>query len=424
MKLLTHAIYLIIFCLPLYLIRFKIFGIPTTVLEILIYSLFIFWLITRLRITSYGLQIAKLFIPAMLIVTGVTLATIFSSDLRTSAGIWKAWFVDPLLFFIVLISVIKTFEQIKKVFYSLFISGTVVAVISLVYLFQGNLDPMGRLQAFYNSPNYLAMYLAPALVIGFWFVIGGFYSDYSHEDALDAPAWRLTRPRLARLAKRDTVLARLRMVFLASNPRFIFLLPIACLLLAIIFTKSFGAWVGIIGAIGFGLFVYLLKLHKKLAWVILFLTLIVILGLGYFALNYRILSLDARLIIWQKALEIYKANPIIGIGPGTFENYFPPYPEWGVPQPHNIFLAFLLQAGIIGFIGFVWLLGWFFRTGFKSLVTNYGLRITLIMIMVYVLVHGLVDTTYWKNDLSALFWTVIALMTILNSKIKIQNAKC
>jgi len=27
----------------------------------------------------------------------------------------------------------------------------------------------------------------------------------------------------------------------------------------------------------------------------------------------------------------------------------------------------------------------------------------------YILIHGLVDTTYWKNDLSIIFWLVIVL---------------
>lgn len=27
--------------------------------------------------------------------------------------------------------------------------------------------------------------------------------------------------------------------------------------------------------------------------------------------------------------------------------------------------------------------------------------------MIYALVHGLVDTTYWKNDLALMFWLII-----------------
>jgi len=341
------------------------------VLEILIYVLFVFWLIKgfgfgefkKLLITHYSLLAA-----VILILIGVSLATIFSSDLRISAGIWKAWFIDPILFFIVLINAIKNSEQIKKVLYSLFLSGTVVSIISLVYLILGKLDPVGRLQAFYTSPNYLAMYLAPALIIGFG------------------------------LITRKNIISSTFILF-----------SIICLVLSIIFTYSFGAWLGIVAALGFGFFIYLLKLKKRLAWVILGFSLVFILILGYLALIQRGASLETRLIIWQRAFEVFKTHPILGIGPGTFEGY---------PQPHNIFLAFLLQTGIVGFIGFIWLLIWFLKTGFMNLASFNDARFILILIsmMIYILVHGLVDTTYWKNDLSALFWTVTALMVISKNR--------
>ena len=385
MKTLTWGIYLVVFCLPLYLVRFKIFGIPTTVLEILIYVLFVFWLIKgfgfgefkKLLITHYSLLAA-----VILILIGVSLATIFSSDLRISAGIWKAWFIDPILFFIVLVSVIRekpAASQGKQagpskcgafvgVLYSLFLSGTVVSIISLAYLILGKLDPVGRLQTFYTSPNYLAMYLAPALIIGFG------------------------------LITRKNIISSTFILF-----------SIICLVLSIIFTYSFGAWLGIVAALGFGFFIYLLKLKKRLAWVILGFSLVFILILGYLALIQRGASLETRLIIWQRAFEVFKTHPILGIGPGTFEGY---------PQPHNIFLAFLLQTGIVGFIGFIWLLIWFLKTGFMNLASFNDARFILILIsmMIYILVHGLVDTTYWKNDLSALFWTVTALMVISKNR--------
>jgi len=267
-----------------------------------------------------------------------------------------------------LINAIKNSEQIKKVLYSLFLSGTVVSIISLVYLILGKLDPVGRLQAFYTSPNYLAMYLAPALIIGFG------------------------------LITRKNIISSTFILF-----------SIICLVLSIIFTYSFGAWLGIVAALGFGFFIYLLKLKKRLAWVILGFSLVFILILGYLALIQRGASLETRLIIWQRAFEVFKTHPILGIGPGTFESY---------PQPHNIFLAFLLQTGIVGFIGFIWLLIWFLKTGFMNLASFNDARFILILIsmMIYILVHGLVDTTYWKNDLSALFWTVTALMVISKNR--------
>jgi len=440
MKVLTWGIYLVVFCLPLYLVRLELFGVPTTVLELMIYFLFIIWLITKLRIKGLKKSITPnfpLLIPILLIIIGVSLATIFSSNLRVSAGIWKAWFIDPLLLFIIIVGSIKNFNQIKKVFYSLFLSGVVVSIISLIYLIQGKFDPSNRLQAFYNSPNYLAMYLAPALIIGIGFLLGKNYS--------------LRRPFAARvgMVSREAGRARARR---SATPRWG---VDACLrgsnfcliliLIAIIFTQSFGAWLGIITAIGFGLILYFYKSkNKKMVWIILILIFTSILFLGGLKLLVSIpgdSSIMARLLIWQKAWQIFGTKPVLGIGPGILNNYFPPYPQWGVPQPHNIYLAFLVQTGIIGFIGFLWLLVWFFKTGIKNLkykiksaalgrarlLGNWELRIEnviLISIMIYILAHGLVDTTYWKNDLSIIFWVVVALMSVFrNVKLKTQNVK-
>jgi len=437
MKILTHGICLLIFCLPLYLVRFNVFGIPTTVLEVIIYGLFVIWLVQRgfkgMRKDLKGFK--GVILPIALIIIGVSLATIFSSDLRTSAGIWKAWFIDPLLLFIVIISSIKSLNQIKKVLYSLFLSGVVVSIISLVYLIQDKFDPSGRLQAFYNSPNYLAMYLAPALIISFWIL--------SSEAVYFLKPVR--RPSEAPHSSSSASLSRFARTMPASACgkfqkvyRFAFIpLFTICLLLSIIFSQSFGAWLGIIVAIGFGLILYFYESkNKKMVWIILILVLAAVLFLGNVKLFVSISgdsSIMARLLIWQKAWQVFQTKPVLGIGPGTLNNYFPSYPQWGVPQPHNVYLAFLVQTGIIGFIGFLWLLVWFFKIGIKNLkykikpkalgrarlLGNWELRIgnlILISIMIYILVHGLVDTTYWKNDLSIIFWLIVGLMAVLQNR--------
>jgi O-antigen ligase len=407
MKTLEWGIYLIVFCLPLYLVRFNIFKIPTTALELLIYILFILWLVKNFKFKEIKNLLSThylLLIAILLILIGVSVATFYSWNPRMSLGILKAWFIDPLLFFIVIISVIKNKEQIKKIFYSLIFSGSFVSVISLFYLFQGKLDASGRLQGIYNSPNYLAMYLAPILIIGLGLIVSE--KDYSHEDTRRRPS---ASPRSFSPSPL-TMRFGLREVFLVSS---------LFLFIVLLFTKSFGAFLGLIFAIIFAAGIYLYKKRKiRLFWIIIGLGFIILLIFVYFKLSsiQGRLSLGSRLEIWQTTWEVFKTYPITGIGPGTFSDYFPPYPDWGVPQPHNIYLAFLIQTGIFGFIGFIWLLIWFFKTGLRSLVTDYWLPITILMsAMIYVLGHGLIDTTYWKNDLSVFFWLLIGLMAVLKN---------
>lgn len=78
---------------------------------------------------------------------------------------------------------------------------------------------------------------------------------------------------------------------------------------------------------------------------------------------------DGRWELWDAALQIFREYPLFGAGPSTFR---PAFKELGVefvtntsgvPHPHGIFLQFLSDGGIVGFmllagvlvgIGFVW----------------------------------------------------------------------
>jgi O-antigen ligase len=114
-------------------------------------------------------------------------------------------------------------------------------------------------------------------------------------------------------------------------------------------------------------------------------------------------------MIWKTSEKLIQDNYLWGIGPGNFQNkyleyqkFYPPYLEWAVPHPHNIFLAFWLYSGIIGFAGFLILLGFFFREFFAE--QKSALKFMALGIMLVILIHGLFDTTYFKNDLAVFFW--------------------
>jgi len=410
-KIIHFSICLIVLSLPLYLIRLKIGWIPTNLLELMIGGLFIIWLVSRIRINQVQLKKATFFLPVFLIFLGVTLATLFSVDVITSAGIWKGWFIAPLLFFIVLIDNLRTKRQIRDILFALTLSGAVVALVALFYWLNNNLTYDGRLRAFYLSPNHLAMYLSPILILSFY----------------------------------------LYFCFKKNIHKIILFIVHCSLFIVIYLTCSYGAWLSIAVALIFLLGValpknYPSKKRRHFFYLISFFLLLVISAFfwqipsqkfqGFLDFSYP--SWQSRLIIWQSAGTIIKDHSLIGIGPGMFQKYyldeqakFPPYLEWAVPQPHNLFLAFWLQTGLIGLIGFIWLLICFFRMGLLQIFSNYPstqrlsaprsgdnrllpersrrLFAVLIAIMIYILIHGLVDTTYWKNDLAIIFWLIIAL---------------
>lgn len=392
-KIFDCAIYLSILSLPLYLIRFSVFGLPTNVLEMMVCLALAIWLTFKAKDFTPAQFSGKRFcLPIILIYLGAVLSVLFSQNIRVSAGILKGWFIAPLIFAFLVVDFIKTRKQIRNIVFVLLLDGLGVALIGLFYWSRGALTYDGRLRAFYLSPNHLAMFLSPVLILPLYL--------YS---------------------------------YLKKNISKILLFIVHCLLFVVIcLTYSLGAWLGTTA--GVLIFFFLPrgaesrrrkpaargKKKNKIVFSAAFCFLIVV-SLIFLPrqkirelLNFSEPSLKSRLVIWRVALEIAKDHPLVGIGPGMFQKHyldyqtkFPPYPEWAAPQPHNLFLAFWLQTGLLGLIGFVWLLVVFFLN-LKKIRDN-SLKTILSAAMVCLIIHGLADTPYWKNDLALIFWLVTAL---------------
>jgi O-antigen ligase len=427
-------------------VRFSIGGIPTTVLEIMIYILFLVWIINKIQkqyhlsfprrresIATLKLTIniirnsSALNIGIILLFLGLTISTFNSSDTRTSLGIFKGWFVDPFLFFIVFVSVIKKEKHIISALKNWIFSGVAVSLISIFYLLNNDLTFDGRLKAFFLSPNHLAMYISPVFLILLFFLLNG----------LSFPR---RRESIATINNSLRIVQNIKKISNIQYPIFLIIIFVP-----LYFTYSYGAFLGIFAAI-----IYLLIFRTKstralwnpilnikpacrtgryLILLIIISIFIIFISLGKFDQvinsNERS-SFHSRLMIWNASVEIIKDNPFFGIGPGTFQNVYLSYAEkfdkqyleWAVPQPHNIFLAFYLQTGFIGFIGFILILFWFFNgrrsraLGTMSPTSNI-INIITNALIIYILIHGFIDTTYWKNDLSLMFWLVIGMKVVL-----------
>jgi len=423
-----NGIYAVVFLLPAYLLRFNFFNIPTTALEMMIYILFALWLFgnrnnsdisrgikefyKKDKLLSWG--IAFLFI-------GVILSTINSIDLRTSLGILKGWFVDPFLFFLVFISAIKNKKQIAIALWSFILSGFVVALVSLGYALTNSLTFDGRLRAIYESPNYLAMYLAPAFLFAVYLFIFQRGPSLSFRADVRNPSIETNHC--------NTCLSVVKGFFSsllsAQNDKKWQAVVLLVVLSAIFLAKSYGAMLGIAVA----LFCFLLKKYqsknayffldnKKRLIIVSAIALVIFSFLSYQKYKQIInsnerSSFHSRLMIWDASREMLKDSPVFGIGPGTFQEIYldyqnrfsVPYLEWAVAEPHNTFLAFYLQSGLIGFVGFLLILFWMLkRARYNDMI---------FVFLIYFLIHGFVDTLYWKNDLAMIFWLVIAVGYII-----------
>jgi O-antigen ligase len=109
-----------------------------------------------------------------------------------------------------------------------------------------------------------------------------------------------------------------------------------------------------------------------------------------------------------------RSSPIFGVGLGGYSFQF----RGQTPEvyPHDMWLTFWVEIGLLGLIAFAVILfgllwrGWrawprmrdFYRPAL------WGALAALVMWTV----HGVVDSPYWKNDMSVEFWMLAALVII------------
>lgn len=381
-----NLIYLTLFFSPVYLVRFSIFKIPLNLLDLLILLTLAYWLYEHRNnlgeiISSSLKKINPIFFPIALILFGLFSSALLNNNLLKELGIIKSWFLLPLVFGFIILTEIKKITDLTAILKTIFLSSFLISILSLFYPIFNELTYDGRLRGFYLSPNHLAMILIPGSLIGLWDILKSKKINFF---------------------------------------KLIYLLPI---LVTIFFTHSYGAWLTLI----FSTLLLLFFNHKRL--ILFFLILIFTLILAEYPSekfqhlsNFQIKSsATSRIVIWQSAKKIIADHWFWGIGAGNFQEkylayqpYFKPYPEWAVPQPHNLFLAFWLQTGLLGLGGFLYLLISWGTKIIKILIFSkdfYQKRFSLLIFVLFFshLIYGLIDTPYWKNDLSLIFWIIIYL---------------
>lgn len=92
------ALYLIAGLLPTYLIRFSIFGLPLTWLEAMIIILVVVMLLKK-EVNFKRIRSDYFFWPIIAIFAAATIAVIVSPDKLHALGLWKAYFIEPIIYY-------------------------------------------------------------------------------------------------------------------------------------------------------------------------------------------------------------------------------------------------------------------------------------------------------------------------------------
>jgi O-antigen ligase len=101
--------------------------------------------------------------------------------------------------------------------------------------------------------------------------------------------------------------------------------------------------------------------------------------------------------------------------------------QWPSIYPHNLWLAFWSETGLLGLLSFATIYGMLLVRGWRALASATGLARTVLYgavgtLIVY-FVHGMVDTPYWKNDLAVEFWLVAAMVIVAVDRFRTFGAQ-
>lgn len=185
----------------------------------------------------------------------------------------------------------------------------------------------------------------------------------------------------------------------------------------IFLSLSRGAWLGLAAAI----VVYALVAANKKVIIGFVVAGIVVAGVVAAVpnLRYRVLlpfygekSSVARLSLWETGVGMIKDSPVLGKGINGFSDNWDQYnTDKGLEHynfPHNIFLNFWVDLGLLGVLSMVAILLLAAARGFARRKSNVA-ALGMLLFIVAMVVHGLIDIPYLKNDLALVFWIVLAL---------------
>lgn len=177
---------------------------------------------------------------------------------------------------------------------------------------------------------------------------------------------------------------------------------------AVLLSNTRSAWLATI----IGIFVALL-INKKIKgiFIILGFSLVLIIGFKdslpvkkYIVKAKTIVDINknksnlGRFEIWEDAYNVFKANPILGVGISNYdrasEKKYKTKPGGRYYSAHSDYLGLLCETGIVGFTGFLIMLWIMFREAYKKNKLNLLLSITSVLLFLGIFESNMNKNTY------------------------------
>jgi O-antigen ligase len=368
---------------PAYVIRWRAGSFPTTLLETAVLVTSAVFAVETLRSGAFPSWRTPLTVPAALFLVAGALAVLASPGRVAALGLYRAYFIEPILFGFVVLTVVRSWRGALLVLGGLWAGAAVVALANLGLEVQ-----LARRHAFnatwmpqvlvYTTQNAVSLYLDPLVAMA---------------------AALAVHSRLA-------IARRLGIAFLVVA------LPAEALSL------SRAGWLALAAV------ALVLALTVRWRWLLLGaggVAGLAVLASGRAARLFEAVkgdTLSGRIEMWQAALQLLRRRPIFGAGltgyPDLIRQFWRHYdPLWAL-HPHNIVLNFWAETGLLGLLSFGAIVGvttvlaW---RGWRSADPAWWrpLHLGVLLALVAVVVHGLLDVPYFKNDLSLEFWALLGI---------------
>lgn len=322
----------------------------------------------------------------MFIIAGA-ISVLVAPSHRAALGLYRADILEPIAFFVIVGFVVRSWSEARWLLGGLAVSGISASVPNAFVVLQAIRhhtlnSTVAPPVAIYQSANSFALVMVPLVAVAAALVL---YSTDRRDRIASAIFLAIAVPATLLSFSRGGLVALLVIGILLAltHPARLVLLPVI--------------------AVG-GLAVSLVPpIASRLAHEVDF--------------NDPHNSLVARFHLWGATLRMLRDHPIFGTGISGFKAVIERYRGGTYTEdliyPHNIVLNFWSETGLLGLAAFAWIFVQAVRVSWTAWRAATGswkaLQLGVLLMLVGIVVHGLVDVPYWKNDLALEFWVLLGL---------------
>ncbi|HET9849711.1 MAG TPA: O-antigen ligase family protein [Candidatus Dormibacteraeota bacterium] len=373
--------------LPWYTVRWHYGPVPTTLLETAIVLTVAVFAVESWRYRLLPEWRTAYTLPAALFIVAGAVSVVVAPDRRAALGLYRAYILEPIAFYVVVSFVVRRWSQARWILAGLALSAVTVCLPNIYVVLQAwrhhTLNvAVAPPVVIYQSANSLALLMVPLIAVGAAL-------------AVHSPD------------RRDQ---------LASGLFLVIGIP------ATLLTFSRGAYLALLV-----IAVLLALTHPARLWLVAAIVIVAIAVSRVPPVASRLAheinptdpnnSLEERIRLWGATLRMMHDHPIFGTGLSGFKSFIDRYRSGSYAEdliyPHNIVLNFWTETGVLGLAAFGWIMAQAVRIAWKGWrrgVTAWKpLQLGILLMLVGIVVHGLVDVPYWKNDLSMEFWVLVGL---------------